>query len=997
MNTELTSARIQLPVEPHGRNGHTNGYANGHARQDFDDGAPPASNGAARRGRTGFALGLKAKIILPAALILLGCLGGIYALVQHEAKVLESSQLTALASDARSIQDRIDRCLFERYGDVQAFGLNRTFHRDLNKLTDDDKVGLIGLLNDYAKAYGCYDLCIVMNAAGKIILVNSVGPDGAPLRNAQLLVGESLADNEGYKQAAAGKFTTDSSAGALTGTAVTAPEKSSVVAKVFGDKAPTWTISLTAPIRDAQTGEIRGYWQNYFDCDMIEKIVLAQYAEAKKQGLPSTEINVIDAKGNLVVDVDPTETGDNKPRYQEVFKYNFMEAGEAIALTAQKSAELEGTSFGNNARMSKAAGHDFSQPGGFAKSVNTLGYAGSGFTTIVRAEPKELFAVTNTLKRVTLLTTIVGLALGILILWLVARAIVGGVTSVKDAIVGLAAGDISRDVAVQTNDEVGAMARAFNLARNGLKKTFGQDQINWNGVAELQGQSAAISKAQAVIEFNLDGTIIAANDNFLAATGYALNEIKGQHHGLFVDAAFRASSEYRQFWRDLNDGKIQAGEYKRVGKGGREFWIQASYNPILDLNGRPFKVVKFATDISNAKVASMNSERQIAEINRTQAVIEFTNEGFCLTANENFCNALGYRFEDIKGKHHSTFVEPAYRDSAEYKKFWRDLNDGKFQTAEYKRIGQGGKEVWIQATYNPIFDLNGKVCKVVKFATDITGRKVAEASLKNTLEAVNANTQTLASASEELTATSQQMSSNSEETAMQSNVVAAASEQVSKNIATVAASAEEMSASVREIAKNASEATKVANEAVKVAGETNATIAKLGASSEEIGQVIKVITSIAQQTNLLALNATIEAARAGEAGKGFAVVANEVKELAKQTADATEDIGRKIEAIQNDTKGSVAAISQISQVISRINDISNTIASAVEEQSATTNEIARNASEAAKGSTEISKNICNVSLAAKNTTEGASNTLSAATELSKLAAALKRVVEQARI
>jgi methyl-accepting chemotaxis protein len=495
----------------------------------------------------------------------------------------------------------------------------------------------------------------------------------------------------------------------------------------------------------------------------------------------------------------------------------------------------------------------------------------------------------------------------------------------------------------------------------------------------------------------LDGTVITANENFLSALGYTLSEIKGQHHSMFVDPVYRASAEYKQFWRDLNEGKFQAAEYKRIGKGGKEVWIQASYNPILDLNGKPFKVVKFATDISNAKVASINSQRQIEEINRTQAVIEFTNEGICLIANDNFCNAMGYRLEEIKGKHHSTFVEPAYRDSADYKQFWRDLNDGKFQTAEFKRIGRGGKEVWIQATYNPMFDINGRVNRVVKFATDITGRKTAEANLKTTIKTVSDNAQALSSASEELTAVSQQMSSNSEETATQSNVVAAASEQVSKNVATVAASAEEMSASIKEIAKNANDAAKVATEAVKAASETNKTVAKLGESSIEIGKVIKVITSIAQQTNLLALNATIEAARAGEAGKGFAVVANEVKELAKQTAAATEDISQKIEAIQGDTKGAVVAIDQISKIINQINDIQNTIASAVEEQTATTNEIARNATEAAKGSTEISKNITNVSEAAKNTTEGANNTLSAATELSKLAADLKRVVDLAKI
>ncbi len=515
--------------------------------------------------------------------------------------------------------------------------------------------------------------------------------------------------------------------------------------------------------------------------------------------------------------------------------------------------------------------------------------------------------------------------------------------------------------------------------------------------ADFEGQLQAIGKGQAVIEFNLDGTVITANENFLTAMGYRLEEIKGQHHSLFVDPAYRASSEYRQFWRDLNDGKYQAAEYKRIGKGGREVWLQASYNPIFDLNGKPFKVVKYATNISEAKVVAINSQRQIEELNRTQAVVEFTNEGVCLTANDNFCNAMGYRLEEIKGKHHSTFVDPVYRDSADYRQFWRDLNDGKFQTADFKRIGKGGREVWLQATYNPLFDINGKVNKVVKFATDITTRKVAEANLKVTIASVSENAQALSSASEELTAVSQQMSSNSEETATQANVVAAASEQVTKNVTTVAASAEEMSASIKEIAKNANDAAKVATDAVKAASDTNKTVAKLGESSIEIGKVIKVITSIAQQTNLLALNATIEAARAGEAGKGFAVVANEVKELAKQTATATEDISGKIEAIQNDTKGAVVAIDQIGKIINQINDIQNTIASAVEEQTATTNEIARNASEAAKGSTEISKNITSVSTAAKNTTEGANNTLSAATELAKLATSLKRTVDMAKV
>lgn len=267
-------------------------------------------------------------------------------------------------------------------------------------------------------------------------------------------------------------------------------------------------------------------------------------------------------------------------------------------------------------------------------------------------------------------------------------------------------------------------------------------------------------------------------------------------------------------------------------------------------------------------------------------------------------------------------------------------------------------------------------------------------ALRANLQSISQNSQTLASASEELSSVSQQMSSNAEETATQSNVVSAAAEQVSKNLQTVATGSEEMTASIKEIAKNAVEAAKVASAAVKVAETTNTTIGKLGDSSAEIGNVIKVITSIAQQTNLLALNATIEAARAGEAGKGFAVVANEVKELAKETAKATEDISQRIVAIQSDTEGAVGAIKQISGVINQINDISNTIASAVEEQTATTNEISRNVNEAAKGSSEIARSITGVATAAQGVTHGASDSQKAAQELAHLAADLQKLVSR---
>ena len=508
----------------------------------------------------------------------------------------------------------------------------------------------------------------------------------------------------------------------------------------------------------------------------------------------------------------------------------------------------------------------------------------------------------------------------------------------------------------------------------------------------LRGQLAALDRSQAVIEFELDGTIITANDNFLGALGYRLDEVRGQHHRMFVEPGYAASREYQQFWADLRAGRYQAAEYKRLGKGGKEVWIQASYNPILDDHGAPIKVVKYATDTTAAKLQTADYAGQLAAISKSQAVIEFDLDGTVRTANENFLATLGYRLDEIQGKHHRLFVEPAYATSREYQQFWRDLGDGKYQAAEYKRIGKGGREVWIQAAYNPILDMNGKPFKVVKFATDITERIRQQERLRQLLEQISGHADTLASSAEELTATATQMGANAEETSAQANVVSAASEQVSRNVQTVATGTEEMGASIREIAKNAADAARVAGQAVRVADTTNTTVGKLGESSAEIGKVIKVITSIAQQTNLLALNATIEAARAGEAGKGFAVVANEVKELAKETAKATEDISQKIEAIQGDTRGATQAIAEISAIINQINDISGTIASAVEEQTATANEISRNVSEAARGTAEIAENITGVAQAARSTSDGASDSQSASGGLAKLASELQQLV-----
>ncbi|PDT88846.1 chemotaxis protein [Bradyrhizobium sp. Y36] len=259
-----------------------------------------------------------------------------------------------------------------------------------------------------------------------------------------------------------------------------------------------------------------------------------------------------------------------------------------------------------------------------------------------------------------------------------------------------------------------------------------------NGSAsELASMLAAIDRSQARIEFSLDGRVLDANENFLNALGYSLNEIKGQHHSMFVDAAYRQSNDYRLFWDKLGRGEFDAGQYKRIGKGGREVWIQASYNPIPDSSGKPFKVVKYATDVTEQTLRNADLSGQIDAINKAQAVIEFTLDGKVLNANENFLHALGYALNEIKGQHHSMFVDPVFRQTADYRLFWDKLGRGEFDAGQYKRIGRGGKEIWIQASYNPIFDPNGKAFKVVKYATDITEQTLKNADLSGQIDAIN--------------------------------------------------------------------------------------------------------------------------------------------------------------------------------------------------------------------------------------------------------------------
>ena len=508
--------------------------------------------------------------------------------------------------------------------------------------------------------------------------------------------------------------------------------------------------------------------------------------------------------------------------------------------------------------------------------------------------------------------------------------------------------------------------------------------LEWSDVTEMRkhaGMLAAISKAQAVIEFSLGGEIIEANKNFLDLLGYRMDEIRGHHHNIFVDPVYRESPEYRAFWDKLSRGEFDAGAYKRITKSGKEIWVQASYNPIFDLNGKAFKVVKYATDITAERLQAADYEGQIGAINKAQAVIQFALDGTILEANQNFLDALGYSIGEIRGQHHSMFVEPAFRLSPEYRAFWDKLGRGEYDAGQYKRLGKGGKEIWIQASYNPILDLNGKPYKVVKYATDITAQRRVAERVKEIAGIV-------ASASTEMQSTAESMASASEEATAQASAVSDAAQAASMNVQTVASAGEELSASIAEISRQVTLSTAIAQQAVDETDKTGVSIQTLAEAAKKIGNVVTLINNIAGQTKLLALNATIEAARAGDAGKGFAVVASEVKSLSDQTAKATHDISSQVSAMQEATQTSVDAIQGIANTIRKVAEIASAIASAVEEQSAATREISANVAQAAEGTQQVSSAIVGVTAAATQTSNASVELLTASGELATQAEAL---------